>query len=302
MSTFPCKIISEHGVFFALINDTADQFVSPAFASIANLAFYANESYDTTSIVEWFDFAENTACVYQLKRLAIFKAVACLAKMKTGRGLTDNEARSLYEFHSFLRLTVADHQYDYDEISKEVVEKWIDELKIRQEYFTEENHESIDYWDILDSAMWKTFQERGNNLKHVTSDNAKDSRSNLEKLNKLVGRYISRMAIIAKIAGTGKRTLTDIINHFRYKSLTSDKVQVIMRKLKKKKVCERPHILLGVYKQLVISNKRRQSNGEYRRLINDNYEEGIELIIYLIGKLLEFGLDNHANRLKEQYL
>jgi len=59
--------------------------------------------------------------------------------------------------------------------------------------------------------------------------------------------------------------------------------------------------LLGIYKQLVKSRKGHQANGEYYKAVQNEPQEAIKLIAELSHKLELFGLDNHAQRLKQQY-
>lgn len=68
------------------------------------------------------------------------------------------------------------------------------------------------------------------------------------------------------------------------------------------KLYERPGILLGVYKQLVVSITGHQSNGEYRRYAESSDENRKNLGMYLYEQLKRYGADNSAQRLYDHVL
>ena len=75
------------------------------------------------------------------------------------------------------------------------------------------------------------------------------------------------------------------------------------------KTPHRIRFLQGVYKQLAVSNKGRQANGEFRRgLENISSDESAwghitskeEFLLHVVHALNQHGLNNHAKRLIEQ--
>jgi hypothetical protein len=67
---------------------------------------------------------------------------------------------------------------------------------------------------------------------------------------------------------------------------------------------QRPHFIHGIYKQLVESNKGRQTNGEYRRDLEEHttLNEELHFISAVATHLIDNGLMSHAKRLLNQYL
>lgn len=299
MSTFSCSIIFDGGKSYSVINSTVNQFIMPAFMSIDNFAKFANRCVDEEySEEQWRASAQKATRVYNLTKEKIHEATWYLSRMKRGESLSEDEACSLYEFWDFLRLTVADHQYEYDSLSKKVVDRWISELGMREQY-----PERWDYWDVLDCAMYESFQKLHSNRMYPDSkiNIGENERSTPEQLNKLAGRYISAMALIAKIAGPVRRTIPEIVWHFFYGS-HDKKIVNLKNRLNKSRAIDRSHLLLGIYKQLAVSNKGRQANGLYKCLLEENPERGLGLIVELTNMLAKNGLLSHANRLRKQYL
>lgn len=77
-------------------------------------------------------------------------------------------------------------------------------------------------------------------------------------------------------------------------------IETLERKLKKAKSYERANILKGVYKQLAVSHKGRQANGEFRRLAEEGGLKSISLLNCVSDKLENAGLTDHAARLRHQ--
>ncbi|MCD6496397.1 MAG: hypothetical protein J7K54_03945 [Candidatus Aenigmarchaeota archaeon] len=81
-----------------------------------------------------------------------------------------------------------------------------------------------------------------------------------------------------------------------------DAFELLQKKMYRSKLYERPGILLGVYKQLVVSGKGRQTNGEFRRYAESSDENRKKLGMYVYEQLRRYGADNSAQRLYEQVL
>lgn len=76
-------------------------------------------------------------------------------------------------------------------------------------------------------------------------------------------------------------------------------IQTLNSRLKKSK--NKKRTLLGAYKQLATSRRGRESGGEFRDLLKTDPFEGHNFANYVAEKLSQYGLTNHANRLREQY-
>jgi len=77
--------------------------------------------------------------------------------------------------------------------------------------------------------------------------------------------------------------------------------ETLKRTVKKTRVSERGKIFEHVYRQLIPSRKGRQSNGQFRNLVDGFNPEARTLISYVSLGLKEHGLDNHADRLMQHY-
>jgi len=77
-------------------------------------------------------------------------------------------------------------------------------------------------------------------------------------------------------------------------------IETLEKKLKKAKSYDRPGILQGVYKQLAVSHKGKQANGEFRRGVEDESAESMLFVNYVSDKLEDAGLTDHAARLRHQ--
>lgn len=210
MSTWACKLITNEGEFFLAFNSTVNQFVSPPFSTPVELGKYAAKEWKELS-ADWRKSARTTKDVYRMTKDERHRGTYLLAKMKRGEPLTDDEACEVYEFWRFLRATVADHQHDYKGTSQKVVDGWIAELGMRDQF-----PENWDYWDILDHASWESFQKTHHFRAYPDAPRLDDgtTRSTPEQCAKLVGRYVSVLAMIARIAGPKKRTPVEIVNAF----------------------------------------------------------------------------------------
>lgn len=75
------------------------------------------------------------------------------------------------------------------------------------------------------------------------------------------------------------------------------------QKLKKAKNVEsRKRVLYGIYKQLSTSRTRKEAKGEYRNFLHNNdIEVTSEFAWYVANHLYEYGMHNHAIRLRNQH-
>jgi hypothetical protein len=301
MSTYVCKLIFDDGQFYSAINSTIDQFVFPVFKSADNLARFTQrylefayaEKLNGTEIQEDIKNISVTHCI---TKETIHNGALFLARMKRGETLSTDEACELSKFYDFLKFTVADHQHEYDETRQDVVDKMIDDIGMRQQY-----PKDWDWQDILDNAMYNSFRKKWLEVTYPKSSFELEKYSTPKQVSILAGRYISKLAAIANIVGPSKNSPTEIIEKFRPKNEVY-KINEFLLKLKKQKTYRRSQILLGIYKQVVVSNKGRQANGEFKNFVYADPINGIELIVLLIKTLSEYGLKNCALRLQGQYL
>ncbi|MBI2129212.1 hypothetical protein HYU07_03140 [Candidatus Woesearchaeota archaeon] len=80
-------------------------------------------------------------------------------------------------------------------------------------------------------------------------------------------------------------------------------VEKLSDRMSKLKTYDRSRFLQGAYKQLTISHKGRQTNGEYRTAVDNLHyesEDRIGFMLNFIDALKQYGLPNHAQRLLNQ--
>ena len=213
--TNACKLVCDEGTFYLAYNSTVDTFTTRPFKTAAEFAAFAAKNLtvfadEKLSIAEWEKMARNTKDVYTMTRETRHQATFILSKMKRGELITDDEAMVIHEFWRFLQATVADHQHEYKEVSPDVINRWIDELEMRSQF-----PKNFDYEDILDCAKWSSFQKVGNRRRFPrTTTLGEEKESTPQQLNKLAGRYVSALALIAKIVGQGKSPPLEIVNTF----------------------------------------------------------------------------------------
>ena len=85
--------------------------------------------------------------------------------------------------------------------------------------------------------------------------------------------------------------------------MANELVEKLNHRMSKLKTYDRRRFLQGVYKQLAVSHKGRQANGEYRTAIDNLHSESEERIGFMLNfveSLKQYGLTNHAQRLLNQ--
>jgi hypothetical protein len=81
-----------------------------------------------------------------------------------------------------------------------------------------------------------------------------------------------------------------------------DAFELLQKRMYRAKTYERPGILLGAYKQLVISNNEHQNHGEYRDYAERSKENKARIGEYMYEQLKRYGMDHSAERLFSQLL
>ncbi len=202
MSQFACKLLTDSGVRYVAFCDAIDQFISPAFTSPECVA----RALGGGTAEECQETAERH--VYDMRREVIWEAAKLLSDLKLGKTLKVAEMTLLDRVLSFLYATVAPHQWDYPEISDEVVDGWISELGLRKKY------PGYDDYDILTScAVYPAIQEASQRCRIPNVFDEPRKRLWVSQ-NKLAGRYVSKLALIANIVGSDKNTPEEVVERF----------------------------------------------------------------------------------------
>ncbi len=207
MSQYACKLLTDSGVKYVAFCDTIDQFISVVYASPEGVAQALG---DGSSAEECEEAAE--LHVYDIRRQVIHEAAKLLSDLKLGKTLRVSEMVLLGGVLSFLEATVAPHQWDYLEISDEVIGAWISELGLRKKY------PDYDNYDILaDCAVYPAIQEAPQRRRIPQFFHEPRKRPSVSQ-NKLAGRYVSKLTLIANIVGPNKNTPEEVVERFYKKS------------------------------------------------------------------------------------
>jgi len=224
--------------FFCLVCTTRDQFVSPPLATAEEMEAWAcknttGAAYLEFSHVEWLHGARTTGDVFDLRRGTIHDAVHLIAKLKCGHRLTHDEAVKVDNFYRFLRYAVAPHQRSYDEL--EDLESAVDRLGLRPEPIKrsdddvvvefapdviQEYEEEANWYEIAGDAAYYVFGAEAYREKFRPEVYAVmgEVREPTEAECVLVGCYLSRLAVIAQIAGPSRLTAVQIVERFHRRS------------------------------------------------------------------------------------
>ncbi len=202
MSQFACKLLTNNVIRYVGFCDTIDQFISPAFASPECVA----KALGGVTAEECRETAERH--VYDMRHEVIHEATKLLSDLKLGKTLKVAEMSLLSGVLNFLEATVAPHQWDYSEISVEVVGAWISELGLRRKY-----PDYDDYDILMDCAVYPAIQEAPQR-RHIPHAFHGPRKRPLVSQNKLAGRYVSKLALIANIVGPEKNTPEEIVAKF----------------------------------------------------------------------------------------
>ncbi len=203
MSRYVCKLLTDRGLRYVVFCDTSDQFVSPTFATPEGVAIALD---DGSTAEECLKAAERR--VYDMRREVIHDATKLLADLKLGKTLRVKEMILLDGVLSFLKATVAPHQRSYPELSDEIINEWIVELGLRKKY------PDYDNYDILnDCAVYPAIEEAPQRRRIPDSFREPRKRPTVSQ-NRLAGHYVSKLALIANIAGPGKATPEEVVERF----------------------------------------------------------------------------------------
>lgn len=198
MSSFVMKLLTSDGPFYVGYDTVIDQFVTCAYPKQIG----AVEKIDGEIIDEKdFGFKETI----DLRRETIHEFTRCLAKLKVGENLNESEACEMYRYERFFKATIATHQYKYPELDAQI-RAWADELGLSRCFPND------DEWELIsDHGMFPVFQDLTH---HVQDKMERWSEPPSPEQNKLVGRYLSQLALMANIAGPGRDSPAQIVDKF----------------------------------------------------------------------------------------
>lgn len=204
MSQYPCQLITDNGTFYVQYCNTNSQFISPAVRKPTAELFDGLEEEDVK--------AKSAYQIFDLRRETLERVEAALAKLESGRCLNKGEAVIVANFDNFLQATVAEPQHDYDEVSSEVCERWISELKLRN-IFDEPEYGPRDI--VMDFCMFPAFQEKAlRAIKKSSRDEWMSEQPPKSAQNKIAGRFVRALATIANVLGANRSAPNDIVNRY----------------------------------------------------------------------------------------
>ncbi len=191
MSQYPCKILTDKGALYAIYCDTIDQFTTPAVHS-------------TDARVGFEDAGGRH--VFDLRTAVLDRVETLLAKLESGKSLTIAEACAVNKFEGFLKGTVADHQYAYEETSDQVLEGWVTELGLRKRF---PDYEPRDI--VTDRGIYPAFQDKAHRARFKHHELGQRPTASQ---NKIAARYLRALAAIANVFGPGRTMPDEIVNKF----------------------------------------------------------------------------------------
>lgn len=209
MSICVYKVLTGEGVAFVAYQTVIDQFVTSALPSALALAEEIGEDVEycsTFSPAQIFNFWPRS-----LDRIAL-----CLYRLRSGEPLKDDDACLLDKFHSFLRATIAHHQYVYLEIADNILEGWIDELGLRKGRYADWDahdiaHDGCMFRVIHDAALARRYHSCKRNLKPTSVAQ-----------RKMTGRYLTKLAQISNLLGPGRTSPIKVIDDCFKMSMTRE--------------------------------------------------------------------------------
>ena len=202
MGQFVCKLLTDDGEFCADYDTCIDQFITCARRPSTD--FEEHESVRVPS-------------VFELQSAKLEKIDELISKLESGTSLNVTESVALDNFHDFLEGTVANQQYDYAEISDEIIESWVCELGLRNRF------PSYSVWEIItDCGMYVAFQGKAMNARVPYKLRVRTKRPTVGQ-NKVAGRYLRALATIANVFGPNRTAPDKIVDRF-YEQLLTRKV------------------------------------------------------------------------------
>jgi hypothetical protein len=208
MSRYICKIVTNIGACYAVYESVDDQFVTRP-SSLRLCARYLSYSPDKAR-------TEAERNVFDLRSNILNHISECISLLESGKTLTDEDAVIVSRFYDFLQATVAPQQYKYEEAEELVVNSWIKELKLMDQF-----PECEDWWEMVsDHGIYSAFQNAAHVQKFPVLERYPPP---TEQQNILAGRYLRALAKIANILGDQRSAITEVMIRFYQKLMTEKK-------------------------------------------------------------------------------
>src|SRR3989338_6607506 len=148
--------------YLTLRDSTSDQLMSPVFRTREELARYASQhpelSVTRTTFEDWMDDALDAKIVLEIDTERLLSALDAISCLKKGEDISDEQCSILLQFYRFGDSFVGNGEVPKEFDSKQV-ETWIRELAMKDDYDDDYGPE-----DILDSANFGSYQQRGMNF------------------------------------------------------------------------------------------------------------------------------------------
>lgn len=195
------KIVTDAEVLYVLYCHGSDRFQSKAYSTPEEVAREAMRLDLGSTLKDWEDMARNTRIVHNLKRDNIHAAILLCSKLKLGHVLTVEEARVMQGFERFLEALVK-HNIDCYEKLNEYMTRTVQSLKCAP----------VDEWG--DATWCATRSCYGDEFRDKIRTMPAKKISTVRK-RKCAGRYVSKLALLARIAGPNKLSAHEMVDRFR---------------------------------------------------------------------------------------
>lgn len=200
------KIVTDTEVFYVLFEHGSGQFNSKAYDTAEEVAAEAIRLNLGDTYEAWFEAARNTSIIHNARRFNIFDAVSFCSQLKLGNALAPEQARVVQGFFRFLYALVEHHGESYEELDAQM-KSCIKKLRLKLD-------ENGDWQDLVYQATDVTF---GETYRDKVRTKPSEKISTIRK-RKLAGLYVSKLAMIARIAGPNRLSVTEMIDQFRASS------------------------------------------------------------------------------------
>lgn len=197
------KVVMDTNVSYVLFSSGSGPFESRAFDSAEEVAAEAVRLNRGGTYEDWLRSARNTPIIHDLRRENIHNAILYCTELKLGKALTPEKARVVQGFYRFLAALIKSDDKSRDELDAF--------MKATFKKFRLKLDEEGDWRNTIFYATDLTF---GETYRDKVRTKPPEKISTLRK-RKLAGRYVSKLAMIACIAGTDKLSVHEIIERFR---------------------------------------------------------------------------------------
>jgi hypothetical protein len=194
------KILTDTEVLYVLYGTESPRFESRAFSTPEEVARFTAQLNLGATQEKWENAARNTRIIHNLKHDHTHTALLLVSKLKLGRILTIEEARVVQGFARFLEALVLHHNDCYEQLN-EYMSRTTQSLKYAP---------TSNWQDAVCHAASSCY---GNEFRDKIRTMLAGQISTV-RMRKCAGRYVSKLALLARIAEPNKLSIYEMIDQF----------------------------------------------------------------------------------------